>query len=73
MLQVDALQQARDYWEKFKWDIIATKMLDYGCGEKWPAKYCLRKWEELHPELDMRGERTGSGDGSPELLTPRPQ
>lgn len=24
-------------------------MLDFGAAEKWPAKYCERKWEELHP------------------------
>ncbi|KAI9816695.1 MAG: hypothetical protein M1832_004983 [Thelocarpon impressellum] len=72
---VQALQQARDYWEKFKWDIIATKMLDFGCGEKWPAKYCIRKWEELHPERDAsreRGAGAGSDHGSPEAFTPRP-
>ena len=25
-------------------------MLDYGATERWPAKHCARKWEELHPE-----------------------
>jgi hypothetical protein len=25
-------------------------MLEVGAQEKWPAKYCERKWEELHPE-----------------------
>lgn len=25
-------------------------MLEFGAQEKWPAKYCERKWEELHPE-----------------------
>jgi hypothetical protein len=24
-------------------------MLDFGASERWPAKYCARKWEELHP------------------------
>ena len=71
--QVQALQQARDYWEKFKWDIIATKMLDFGCSEKWPAKYCIRKWEDLHPDLDMSKEKSASERGTPEALTPRPQ
>ncbi|KAI9849398.1 MAG: hypothetical protein M1838_000171 [Thelocarpon superellum] len=70
-VDVQALQQARDYWEKFKWDIIALKMLDFGCSEKWPAKYCIRKWEELHPDADMSKERAGSDHGTPELLTPR--
>lgn len=25
-------------------------MLELGAQEKWPAKYCERKWEELHPD-----------------------
>ncbi|KAL9637819.1 MAG: hypothetical protein Q9164_001962 [Protoblastenia rupestris] len=46
---VQALEQAYDYWEKFQFDIIAAKMLDFGASERWPAKYCARKWDELHP------------------------
>ncbi|MCJ1271484.1 hypothetical protein MMC22_011385 [Lobaria immixta] len=46
---VQALEQAYDYWEKFQFDIIAAKMLDFGASERWPAKYCERKWEEIHP------------------------
>ncbi|KAL9100733.1 MAG: hypothetical protein Q9163_003918 [Psora crenata] len=91
---VQALEQAYDYWERFQFDIIATKvsslallilsirfpghycisanfaiatfwrsleemrltvrssrpqMLDFGASERWPAKSCARKWEELHP------------------------
>ncbi|KAI4229348.1 MAG: hypothetical protein L6R40_008060 [Gallowayella cf. fulva] len=45
---VQALEQAYDYWEKFQFDIIAAKMLDFG-AERWPAKLCARKWEEIHP------------------------
>ncbi len=25
-------------------------MLDFGAAERWPAKYCARKWEDLHPD-----------------------
>lgn len=25
------------------------QMLDFGASERWPAKYCARKWEEMHP------------------------
>ncbi|KAL8933642.1 MAG: hypothetical protein Q9211_005665 [Gyalolechia sp. 1 TL-2023] len=46
---VQALEQAYEYWEKFRFDIIAAKMLDFGASERWPAKYCARKWEEIHP------------------------
>ncbi|KAL8698871.1 MAG: hypothetical protein Q9224_001654 [Gallowayella concinna] len=46
---VQALEQAYDYWEKFQFDIIAAKMLDFGASERWPAVHCRRKWEEVHP------------------------
>ncbi|MCJ1293168.1 hypothetical protein MMC34_004721 [Xylographa carneopallida] len=48
-VDVQALEQAYDYWEKFQFDIIAAKMLDFGASERWPSKYCARKWDELHP------------------------
>ena len=48
-------------------------MLDFGCGEKWPAKYCIRKWEELYPDLDMSKEKPESEGASPNAHTPRPQ
>ncbi|KAI9861459.1 MAG: hypothetical protein M1813_005356 [Trichoglossum hirsutum] len=54
---IDALEKAREYWERCKWDIIATKMhSDFGVTEKWPAKSCYRKWTELHPGLDVPKE-----------------
>ena len=30
--------------------LTGLQMLEFGAQEKWPAKYCERKWEELHPE-----------------------
>ncbi|KAH0538995.1 hypothetical protein FGG08_004444 [Glutinoglossum americanum] len=54
---IDALEKAREYWERCKWEIIATKMhTDFGVAEKWPAKSCYRKWTELHPGLDVPKE-----------------
>jgi hypothetical protein len=32
-------------------------MLEFGVDEKWPAKYCMRKWDELHPEADLVRDR----------------
>jgi hypothetical protein len=29
--------------------IPIPQMLDFGASERWPAKYCARKWEEIHP------------------------
>lgn len=48
-VDIQALEQAYDHWEKFQFEIIAAKMLDFGASERWPAKQCARKWEELHP------------------------
>ncbi len=25
-------------------------MVEFGAADRWPSKYCARKWEELHPE-----------------------
>ena len=47
-VDVMSLELAYDYWEKHKFDIISAKMLDFGSSERWPAKSCARKWEELH-------------------------
>ncbi|KAK5165747.1 uncharacterized protein LTR77_008670 [Saxophila tyrrhenica] len=44
---VKALKQAHEYWEKYKWEIIAQRMLDYGINERWPARHCARKWQDL--------------------------
>ena len=30
--------------------LTGAQMLEFGAQDKWPAKYCERKWEELHPE-----------------------
>lgn len=29
--------------------LIKPQMLEFGAAERWPAKYCARKWDELHP------------------------
>jgi hypothetical protein len=47
---VSALRQAHEHWEKYKWDIIADKMRDFGIGERWPARHCARKWQELETQ-----------------------
>lgn len=46
---VQALKLAHEYWEKYKWEIISAKMLDFGVQERWPARHCARKWTELEP------------------------
>lgn len=57
---LNALRQAHDYWAKNKWDIISSRMMETMCVERWPAKYCARKWEELNPGLDVSREAMAS-------------
>ncbi|PNS13928.1 hypothetical protein CAC42_1419 [Sphaceloma murrayae] len=47
---IEALKLAHEYWEKYKWDIISSKMLDYGIQERWPSKHCARKWAKISPQ-----------------------
>ena len=47
-VEVLALRQAVDYYDRCKWEIVAEKMLDFECEEKWAAKLCEKKWGELH-------------------------
>ncbi|CAN9230774.1 unnamed protein product [Alternaria alternata] len=46
---VQALRKAHDYWASSKFDIIAQKMQDFGATEKWTARQCSRKWQEVDP------------------------
>ena len=59
-----ALRKAYDHYQHPKWEIISNKMLDYGIDQKWPPKYCVRKFEELHPGLDLSAERAASVTGT---------
>ena len=50
-------------------------MLEFGAAERWPAKHCARKWEELHPDCFAQIPRAQpaphldeSNVSSPELL-----
>ncbi|KAF2230905.1 hypothetical protein EV356DRAFT_579648 [Viridothelium virens] len=49
---INALRMAYEYWEKNKLDIISDKMLDFGASERWPAKLCGRKLQEIEPSYD---------------------
>ncbi|OCK77371.1 hypothetical protein K432DRAFT_384748 [Lepidopterella palustris CBS 459.81] len=46
---VKALRQAHDYWIQSKFEIISQKMVEYGASEKWSARQCARKWQEIDP------------------------
>ncbi|GAM85373.1 hypothetical protein ANO11243_033800 [Dothideomycetidae sp. 11243] len=45
--EIDALKLAHEHWEKAKWEIISSKMVDLGVPERWPAKLCAKKWQLL--------------------------
>ncbi|KAK5722740.1 hypothetical protein LTR15_005973 [Elasticomyces elasticus] len=44
---LSALKLAHEYWDKYKWEIISSKMVDFNINERWPARHCARKWQEL--------------------------
>ncbi|MCJ1442905.1 MAG: hypothetical protein MMC23_003402 [Stictis urceolatum] len=46
---IKALEEAYGYWEKCQFDIISSKMLEFGASECWSSKHCARKWHELYP------------------------
>ncbi|KAF2669331.1 hypothetical protein BT63DRAFT_425068 [Microthyrium microscopicum] len=46
-VDVSALRLAHDYWVSQKFEIIANKMASFGAAEKWSAKQCERKWQDI--------------------------
>ncbi|CAK1357728.1 unnamed protein product [Cercospora beticola] len=55
---VQALKLAHEYWEKYKWEIISAKMLDFGVSERWPARHCARKWTDLEAGSNTTAQAT---------------
>ncbi|KAK5130256.1 hypothetical protein LTR08_002257 [Meristemomyces frigidus] len=51
---LSALRLAHEYWEKYRWEIIGAKMLDFGLQERWPARHCARKWQEIEDQAAMQ-------------------
>ncbi|KAI5356660.1 hypothetical protein Slin15195_G021440 [Septoria linicola] len=58
---VQALKLAHEYWEKYKWEIISAKMLDFGVQERWPARHCARKWTDLEAGSNTTAQATTVG------------
>ncbi|KAF2755452.1 hypothetical protein EJ05DRAFT_540184 [Pseudovirgaria hyperparasitica] len=46
---VQALHLAHDYWIQSKYEIIASKMIEYGASDRWSARQCARKWADIDP------------------------
>lgn len=67
---VNALRLAHEYWEKYKWEIITTKMLDFGINERWPPRHCARKWQELETIAATRGTTAGLTPGVSQFSSP---
>jgi hypothetical protein len=43
----EALKAAVEEWERGKWEIVSSKMLNHGVEEKWPPGTCAKKWRLL--------------------------
>nr|POF17490.1 hypothetical protein CFP56_12904 [Quercus suber] len=59
-VDMNALKLAHDYWEKYKWEIISAKMTECGVTERWPARHCARKWQELEASLALSHATTSA-------------
>ncbi|KAK1065040.1 hypothetical protein LTR33_011922 [Friedmanniomyces endolithicus] len=57
---MSALRQAYEYWEKYKWQIISAKMVDFNITERWPERHCARKWQEME-SLSLSHPMTTAG------------
>jgi hypothetical protein len=64
---IAALEAAHVYWEANKFEIIANKMLDFGVQDRWPSRYCERKWEQLHPEASRSDAGTATAKSRPAM------
>ncbi|KAK4542923.1 hypothetical protein LTR36_006112 [Oleoguttula mirabilis] len=67
---VNALNLAHEYWEKYKWEIISAKMLDFGLQERWPARHCARKWQDLENQAAMQATTAGLTPGISQFSSP---
>ncbi|KAL9065125.1 MAG: hypothetical protein Q9157_007582 [Trypethelium eluteriae] len=69
-VDINALRMAHEYWEKNKFDIISAKMVDFGALEKWPAKLCAKKWQEINPTYDSYMAHPGTTPAFSQMSTP---
>ncbi|KAK4554195.1 hypothetical protein LTR86_008723 [Recurvomyces mirabilis] len=58
---LSALRSAHEYWDKYKCEIISAKMLDFGLNERWPARHCARKFQELESVAMAQHTTTTAG------------
>ncbi|KAI7546121.1 hypothetical protein KC319_g13440 [Hortaea werneckii] len=67
---VQALRLAHEYWEKYKWEIISSKMLEFGLQERWPPRHCARKWQELEQQALMQATSASLTPGMSHFSSP---
>ncbi|KAK3073328.1 hypothetical protein LTR53_005176 [Teratosphaeriaceae sp. CCFEE 6253] len=67
---VSALRLAHEYWEKYKWEIIGAKMVDFNINERWPARHCARKWQEMEALAATQPATTGLTPGISQFSSP---
>ncbi|TKA31650.1 hypothetical protein B0A50_01727 [Salinomyces thailandicus] len=67
---LQALKLAHEYWEKYKWEIISGKMLEFGIQERWPPRHCARKWQDLEQQAAMLASSAGITPGMSQFSSP---
>ncbi|KAK5110563.1 hypothetical protein LTR62_005755 [Meristemomyces frigidus] len=67
---INALRSAHEYWEKYKWEIISAKMLDFGLDERWPPRRCARKYQELETLAMQNMSTAGATPGRSQYSSP---
>ncbi|KAF3918180.1 hypothetical protein ABW20_dc0104427 [Dactylellina cionopaga] len=56
------LDDAKKWLDKHYWEIVASKMMEYGRKEKIPGTSCEKKWKELNARRESeRDSKSGSG------------
>ncbi|KAI7160116.1 hypothetical protein KC349_g3727 [Hortaea werneckii] len=67
---IQALRLSHEYWEKYKWEIISSKMLEFGLQERWPPRHCARKWQELEQQALMQATSASLTPGMSHFSSP---
>ena len=49
---------------------VVLQMLDFGAQEKWPAKLCTRKWQEINPTYDSYMAHPSTTPAFSQMSTP---
>lgn len=45
-------------------------MVDFGLQERWPARHCARKWQDLETQTAMQATTAGPTPGTSQVPSP---